>query len=212
MKPDNVIFIGVILSVLGALTAGIGTWRKSISSRVDSDKQKLEITSLKQQNQILKDDLTGYSTGGDSYLDMMPVMLGNDFFKFIIIQKGKYPLSNVEMWYINMNGWDKMSSMQASEYQNRSRHSTLSNLGYFRQNGIKEIENFKFDKNLGVYLQFHFFTNNGTPTIIFRGKWVNNKWVFAKKIITGQSKEPIYDFDPDYPARADKDSTINDFY
>lgn len=212
MRPDNIILLGAILGVAGALTAGIGTWKKSAAARAESDKQKLEIATLKAQNQDLKKDLTGYSTGGDSYLNITIVTLGNDLFKLVVGLNGKYPLSNVEMWYIDMNNWDKMSNAEASQYQDASRNKTFTNLGYFRQGGLKELGIFKFDKNLGVYLQFHFFTNNGTPVEIIRGKWVNGEWVFATKILRGLNDEPIYNIDPKFPTHGDKDSTINDFY
>lgn len=212
MKPDNIILIGVILSVVGAMTAGIGTWKKSAVARSESEKQKLEIATLKEQNQNLKDDLTGYSTGGDSYLSIMIVTLGNDFFKLMVGLNGKYPLSNVEMWYIDMNGWDKMSNAEVAKYQKEWSDKTYSNLGYFRQGGMRELGTFKFDKKAGVYLQFHFFTNNGTPLEIIRGKWINDKWVFATKIIRGLKDEVIYNIPPDYPMHGDEDSTINDFY
>ena len=208
MKPDHIIFLGVLIGVAGAVTAGIGTMLKSSAARRESNSQKIEIATLKTQNE----DLKGFETGGDSYLSISIVTLGNDRFKLLVGVNGKYPLSDVEMWYIDMNGWNKKSNAEAAKYQDESRNSTFTSLGYFRQGAVKELTQiFTFDKSLGVYLQFHFFANNGTPMEIIRGKWVDGQWRFATEILRGLNNEPIYNIDPKYPSRADKDATINDF-
>jgi hypothetical protein len=212
MKPDNIIFIGVFITVVGALTTGYGTFAKSKAARAESDSLKLKIAKLETQNEAQSEDLKGFATGGDSYLQINIVTLGNDLFKLLVGVQGKYPLSEVEMWYIDMNGWNKMSNAEAAKYQEEWRNKTFTKLGYFRQGGLRELGIFKFEKDKGVYLEFHFFANNGTPMEIIRGKWVDGQWRFATLILRGLNDEPIYNIDPKYPSRADKDATINDFY
>lgn len=212
MKPDNLILIGGIVAAIGTITVIIGTKLKSDNARKESNNQKIEIATLKAQNQAQSEDLKGFATGGNSYLQILIVTLGNDLFKLIVGVQGKYPLSEVEMWYIDKNGWDKMSNAEAAKYQEEWSKKTFTKLGYFRQGGLRELGVFKFEKDKGVYLQFHFFANNGTPIEIIRGKWVDGQWRFATKIIRGLNDEPIYDIDPKYPSLADKEATINDFY
>jgi len=211
MKPDNLILIGGIVAALGTFTAIIGTKLKSDNARDESNKQKIEIATLKAQNQAQSEDLKGFATGGDSYLEINIVTLGNDLFKLLVGVQGKYPLLEVEMWYIDMNGWNKMSNAEAAKYQEEWRNKTFTKLGYFRQGGLKELGNFKFDKDQGVSLQFHFFTNNGTPMEFIRGKWVDGQWRFATLILRGLDDKPIYNIDPKYPSSADKEAIFNDF-
>lgn len=208
MKPEMIIYAGGLIGVVGAAIVVYGTLRQSQVANAEADFLRAKIDTLHEQNEKLKN----ITTGGDSYLKMFFVNIGNEQHKISIQNIGEYPLSETKMWFIDMNGWEKLTSDQAILRERESKKRILD-IGYMPPKGQVEFDqlHFKLDKKLGVYLIVHFSANNGTSVQIIRMKWVDNKWAIANKYINGRN-EPIYDISENYPRLEDLDDTFNNHY
>ncbi len=211
MKPEWIIYLGGLIGTIGALIALYGTLRQSQVANTEADSLRVKIENLTQQNERLKN----ITTGGDSYLKLFFVYVGHERYKMMIQNLGEYPLSECKMWFIDMNGQDKLSSQEAvmKEFDAKKR---IIDIGYVSSKGIIEFNDpyFQLDEIQGVYLIVHFSANNGTTTQIIRMKRTKDKWTTANKYIRGKNFDPvvIYDIPSDYPALPDKDDTFNNHY
>jgi len=209
MKTEWIIYTGGVISVIGTIVVLFGTLMQSQTSRSEAESLRAKIDSLHEQNEKLEN----IATGGDSYLKMFFVVAGNDCFKIIVQNFGDYPLSEITMWFQDMNGSNKLTNEQAV-LKERESIRKLIDIRNIPPMGIMELGDVRFqvDKILGVYVIVHFGANNGTSIQIIRMKWIKDKWTTANKYIIGRNREPIYDIPKDYPALPNKDDTFNNFY
>lgn len=222
MKPEIITAIGVGLGVLGMIVAGFGGYLQSNESSTEAKELKRKLSILNEQNTVLNtqldslrgqnEELKNINTGGDSYLKLELVNNGKDSFGFFVTNKGKYPLTNCQMWIQDMNHYNSLSNIEKSKYILDSEQK-LIDLGQIPALRSKRVSEFlKADKSKGEYLIIHLAANNGKNTQVVRMKFVNNKWVTANKYIFDGNNVPVYEIPDDYPALKDKDDTFNNYY
>ena len=179
--PIALVFIGAILSAIGALWA-----------HIESKKQSEEIIRL-------NTEITSTVTGGDSYPEVNPVFVAKhgeqgDIRKYLLHHNGKFPvydlvvvITDIEQMKIELKKESKFIRQDAYMWK-----KNIGTIGKGYEEIIFEIPN--WDKEL-LHYKFSFWARNGNVNqdIVHnkvKGKWVTGTVITKNNILVSEKIHP----------------------
>lgn len=171
LGPSGLIFIGVILSAIGAFWASKQTANFEHELRRKSD----EISELNKE--IMKSVI-----GGDSfcYLTMSSIDNQNNVGLLTIVHQGEHPIYDVNARIVDLQKMDKIKD--SLSFQTIMQADTHLHIGNMIKGTASSFAPFQLGAGMEGDFNIFFSARNGLFVQLLRMKKINNKWISATKV------------------------------